>query len=558
MKKKTIAMLLAVSMCLTSLAGCGGDGKKAEKKDQGEFINTFTGSWPESLDPSTKSDLYGTDILYNITEPLLRIQDMKDGEEGAIEVVEAGAESYEISDDEKVYTLHLRDNKWTDGEPVTAEDYVYGMQRSISQEAACPNANFLYYIVNGEAINTGKKKPEELGVKALDDKTIEITLEHPTPFFLQLLTQRPFLPQRKDLYEKYGDTYGTDPEKTPQCGPFVIDEWVINSKQEFKKNPDYWDAENIKLDNIHVKVLQDSNTIYNSLAKGEIDFCAVADPKRRKEFENNKDFIMTEVRRADTGYLLVNCKDSSNLKNAKMRQAVSIAIDRQEVIDATEHGVPIPGYDFVPPVMHVSGCEETFNKEGEGWVKKLMDENPDPRKLFIEGLKEAGLDPDPGKFTLRYLGAGNSPEGRQMTECIAGQIQDVLGVKVDAQDKEWNAFMNDVQADEYDVANLALNAGYDDPSDFLSAYYSKAPNFDTGYANADYDKYYEESQCEPDLEKRSQLLHDAEKLIVYDDAVAIPLQHRISYRFTAKYVKDANISMFCTTGWRNMSTADRK
>ena len=582
MKKKSLAMVLAAAMCVTSLAGCGGkdepDMSKYDKKeskeekderddvndeiptggepDKEQFINTFTSEQPTTLDPSKGSDMYGSVILYNTVEPLVRIQDKKD-EFNEIEYVNAGAEDYEVSDDGLVYTFHLREgNKWNDGEPVTAENYAYGIRRSADPDTACPYANLMFYIKNGQEINEGKKKLDELGVKVIDDKTLEITLEHPTPYFIDIVTQRTYFPQREDLAEKLGDKYSTDPDTLPQCGPFILKDWTMNTEQNFVKNDDYWDAKNVKLDKFHVAIIQEANTIYQALKSGEIDFAGVSDPKWKAQFFDDDNFYHISKTRADTVYLTTNYHENSNLKNNKMRQAISIALDRQELIDATMNGVPIPAYDFVPPA--VSNLGEVFNVENKGCVSELAEDNKDPKALFIEGLKEAGLDEDPGKFELHYLGSGTSQDARLMGEFIQQNLKDVLGIKVKVDQMEWNQFMNAMQAGDYDVAHLAWNADYNDPSNFLETCYSKTAVYDNGFEDKKYDELLEKAQVEEDVAKRGELLHEAEHQLVYEDAAVIPINHRVSHSFIRKYIRNANISMFCTTGMRNMYTSGRK
>ena len=579
MNRKHLSRLLASVLCFTALAGCtrpSSDKDPASKKehksalhdnvsdqipisgkpDKDQFIRTFANSQPTTIDPSKGSDLYGNTILYNTTEPLIRIQDKKDGKIGEISYLPAGAKSWDKSQDGKTYTFHLRKNFWHDGKPVTASDYAYGIRRSAAPETACPYANLLFYIKNGEAVNTGKKDLGALGVKALDDYTLEITLEHPTAYFIDIVTQRTYFPQRKDWVEKHGDSYSTTPETLPQCGPFLLKDWTINSEQNFVKNPDYWDADNIRLSRFHVAVIQEPNTVYQALKSGEIDFANVLDPKWKAQFFKSDAFYHVTCANPDTAYFTINCQKNANLSNAKMRQAVSIALDRKELIDATMHGIPIPAYDFVPPT--VSNLGLTFNKKGTGCVRELSKDHPDPKALFIEGLKEAGLSPDPADFKLHYLGSGTSQNARLVSEFIKQNLEDVLGITVDVKQMEWNQFINAMHAHNYDLAHLAWSADYNDPSNFLEICYSKSSLHDSGYKNAAFDKLIEAAQKESDPKKRGKLLHDAEHIILYEDPALIPVNHRVTHSFRKTYIRNVNISRFCTTGLRDAYTSGRK
>ena len=579
MKKKNLTMLLAAAVGIASLTGCGHKAKNTlhsqksvnaqnnrsttsdpiptkGQPDKEQYLNTFVSSQATTIDPSKGSDLYGNKILYDTTEPLIRIQDKKGGELGEIEYVPAGAKSWDVSEDGLTYTFHLRENKWNDGKAVTAHDYAYGIKRSTDPKTACPYANLMFYIKNGQEVNDGAKKPDELGVKVLDDKTLEITLENPTSYFIDVVTQRTYYPQRKDWIKKYGDAYSTTPETLPQCGPFLLKSWTMNSSQDFIKNPDYWDASNIKLDKIHVAVIQEANTIYQALKSGEIDYAGVSDPKWKAQFFDDENFYHITLANPHTGYFALNCHDSSALKNAKMRQAVSIALDRKELIDATMHGVPIPAYDFVPPAVSSLGLP--FNTEGQGCVKDLAQKNPDAKALFIKGLKEAGLDPDPSNFELHYLGAGTSQDARLITEFIQQNLEEVLNIKVKVDQMEWNQFMNAMQAGDYDIAHLAWGADFNDPSNFLEIFYSKSSIQDSGYKNEDFDKFIEEAKLESDPTTRAELLHKAERIVVSEDPAVIPISHSVSHSFIRNYIRNINISSFCTTGYRNIYTSGRK
>lgn len=594
--KKFLAILLVLVMAISVLASCkpadtpadadkpaetttdeGKDkddlgGEKVATSDEiptggepdaDQYINTFDDSHPNTLDPSKGSDAYGNSILTNIVEPLIRVKDVE-GKLGETEYWAAGAESWDISEDGLTYTFHVREgNKWNDGEPVTAKDYEYGILRSIDPRSACPYANMCYYIKGAEAANTQKvaegEEPDfsEVGVKATDDKTLEITLESPTPFFLDLVTQRVFFPQRKDWVEKYGDTYATSPETSPQCGPFILDNWVVNSEQNFVKNENYWDKDEVKLSKYKVSIIKDSNTIYNALKAGEIDYAGVSDPKWKTQFLDNPDYYTIVRARPDTTYMMFNCNKDSNLANAKMRQAMSIALDRQELIDACYNGVPTPAYDFVPPAITCQGKE--FNKLGEGWVKKLMEDNPDPKALFIEGMKEAGLGDDPSKVTIRLLGSGTSQDARTSAEFVQQNFQEVLGCNVDVDNQEWSQFINIVQTGkDFDLAWLAWNADFNDPSNFLETCYSKTAAYPTGYANAEFDSLIEQAKVEQDADKRCQILHDAEKILMYDDPALMPIVHRISQVFRRTYIRDAAYSFFDTMGMSRIYTSGRK
>lgn len=591
--KKFLALLLVLVMAISVLASCKPaeekpaeepaateEGKEEGKEeapaetgaltemptdgepDADQYINTFDTAHPNTLDPAKGSDMYGNGILLNIIEPLVRIQDVK-GQMGSVEYVPAGAESWDISEDGLTYTFHIREgNVWNDGTPVTAKDYEFGIKRCIDPRTACPFANNTYYIKGAEKVNKTKlaedEEPDysEVGVVAKDDKTLEITLEHPVPFFIDIVTTRIFFPQRQDLVEQYQDTYSTSPETAPQCGPFILKDWVINSEQNYVKNDNYWDKDNVKLSKYKVSIIKDSNTIFNALKAGQIDYAGVGDPKWKGEFLNNPDYYSTVRANPDTTYFMFNCNADSNTANNKVRQAISIALDRQELIDSCYNGVPTAAFDFVPPAVTVQGKE--FNKLGEGWVKKLAEDNPDPKALFEEGVKEAGLG-DPSSVTIKLMGSDTSQEGRTSGEFVQQCLEEALGCKVEVDNQDWSQFINIVQTGKgWDIAWLAWGADFNDPSNFLETCHSQTAAYPTGYKNEEFDKLLDEAKVEQDADKRVQLFHEAEKILLYDDAALSPVIHRIANVFRRSYIRNANYSFFSTMGMSRIFTSGRK
>ena len=251
--KKVIALLTAAVMTL-SLAACGGssDGNSSNGGSGSEqVVNTYLEAEPTTLDPSRRSDQYSSDILMNVMEGLIRVEER----DGKYTVVPGDAEKWESNDEGTVWTFHLgEDRKWSDGEPVTADQYVYSLQRSADPDTGCPNSYFVSPILNYDKISTGEASVEDLGVKAIDEHTLEITLAAPMASFLESTDASIFYPQRKDLVEKYGDQYGTDLDKFVYNGPFTLTEWVHNSSLKLEKNDNYWDAKNVDLETVNYQI----------------------------------------------------------------------------------------------------------------------------------------------------------------------------------------------------------------------------------------------------------------------------------------------------------------
>ena len=246
--KRILAVMLAGAMML-SMAACGGESKEesaaqpsAEQKtidgnvlDAEQYFNGYLGADPTTLDGVIGNDNIGGGVLNNVMEPLTRLAE-KDGKnirEGA------GAESWESNEDGTVWTFHLRENTWSDGQPVKAQDYVYSIVRTLTPETGSPNSYLLTCVKNANAVLAGEMDPSELGVKAIDDKTVEFTLEQPTPYFLSLTDGRIMQPQRQDIVEQYGESYGAEATNMVYCGPFKVESWMHNAEMVLVKNDSY-------------------------------------------------------------------------------------------------------------------------------------------------------------------------------------------------------------------------------------------------------------------------------------------------------------------------------
>ena len=589
MSKKFLAVLIAAILALSVLAGCGKDtGKESDKTtdtettdqkddqkddqkettddkadadktetadaeaDEDQFINTFIGSWPNTFDPATGDDMYGNGVLINTLEPLIRVDEDENG--GSV-YVPAGAESWEVSADGLEYTFHIRQGmKWSDGKDLNAQDYAYAIRRSATPETACPFANLVYLVKNGEAVNKGEKPVEELGVETPDDYTLKVTLENECPYYLDTVTQRVYFPQRQDMVEALGDQYGSsEVENIPVCGPFKIADMTINNEIVYEKNEDFWNAANVKLQKVNAQILNDPNTINNALLTGELDFAGVGDPKWQAQLAETGEYTRVTNLNPWTGYWLMNFNEGSNVANTKITRAIAAVLDREQIIETAWNGNPVAAYAFVPPTVRVQG--EEFNKEGEGPALDLKNEVTDPKALFEEGCKELGKDP--ATVTIRLMGSDISNEGRIAIEGFQQQVEKALGCKVEASNHEWNDFTNRLKANDYDIAWLAWGADFNDPSNFLETNYSKTRAYPTAWTNEKFDKLLEEARVTLDAKKRGELLHEAERVLIYEDAALVPINHAVSNVFRRNYVKGARNNYFATMGFQVLYTAGR-
>ncbi|QQY79326.1 peptide ABC transporter substrate-binding protein [Keratinibaculum paraultunense] len=556
--KRKLALLLALVLLLSVFTvACGkeepakgGDKEKVEEGpgedvsdediDDEQYV-TLTITEPQAIDPSKSSDIYSADILNEITEGLVRLEV---GEDGGDVIAPAGAEDWDVSDDGLVWTFHLRDYEWEDGEPVTAHDFEYGMKRTINPETASVYAFLLYPIKNAEACNSGEKDLDELGVKAIDDKTLEITLEGPCAYFDKLLAFKTMYPQRKDLVEQWGDKVGSEAEYTISCGPFKLTEWTHKSELVLEKNENYWDADTVKLEKITYKVIEDPSTAYNMLSNGQIDICGVSKPEWLEKFKQRDDLVYVSEYQPSVAYQFFN-QDVKLFSNANVRKAFILAIDREELLDVLYYGIGEPAYGWIPPVMKVG--DKTYRDVVDEPLKKLKEENPDPKELLIKGLEELGMDPDPSKITVTMLQSGTDAESRRFAEYYQQAYETVLGINVEAEYMDWPVFLDRVQSANYELAGMGWNGDYDDPMTFMDMWITGSGMSDIQWSNKEYDELIKKAQTSLDDEERLECFKRAEEILLYEDGCISPIIYRKSSRFQYDYVKNI-MRPLCASG----------
>lgn len=569
--KRALALSLVVLLMVFSIVGCGSSDKEpaaapvatpAEESgnatqsetaemDSEQYLNLVLLAEPTTLDPSKGADSYSNAVLINVLEPLNRLEEDKDLNNF---LAPAGAESWEKNEDGTVWTFKIRENTWSDGVKVRAQDYEYGIKRSLAQETASPYAFLLMPIKNAKAVNAGEMKVDELGVKALDDATLEITLESSTPYFEQLTYQRVCLPQRQDLVEAHGDKYGSEPDTLVYNGPFVISNWVHNSEVTLSKNDQYWDKDKVKLNTINLKIIQDENALYNSLANGSVDQVAANKTEWREKFMKDEHLDHAEVVNPNTYFMFFNTKDSV-FGNANIRKAFSAAINRDELAQVIFYGVNQPANGWVPPSINLGN--EEYRKIVEEPVKALVKDNPDPKELLVKGLEELGLDQDPAKLTVKISLGSTDQWFRTYGEYLQQMFIKKLGVNLEIEQMEWPVFNDNVQKGDFQMGYMAWGSDFNDPISMLSLFKSDANAIGTGWKNARFDELMDLAASEMDNAKRLEYFKEAEQILLYDEAAVAPVVYPRSNIFRYKYVHDIGITPFGTAGYKYSYTQGR-
>ncbi len=538
--RKILATVLAAVMSISVLSGCGkkdtaGGNTGAVDKDQ--YLNVVLGAEPKSLDPSKSTDLYSSQVLLEVFEGLTRVE-KKDGKDV---VTAAGAEKWDISQDGLTWTFHLRDNKWSDGQPVKASDYEYGIKRTLDPKTASQYAFLLMPIKGAAAYNGGKGKVEDVGVKALDEKTLEFKLEGPCPYFLDLTYFKVMLPQRKDIVEKYGDKFGTEANTLIFCGPFTLKTWEHNSKMELEKNENYWDKNSVKLSKASFKIIKELNSRMQELENGTLDMAAVAKPEWIKRFDDTKKFDVIEGYDGSTVYYFFNQKNKA-LSNAKIRLALSLATNREDISKVLYKNLATPAYAWCPPQVQLGGNE--FRKQAGNPLEEAKKNNPDLKALLVQGMKEAGLGEDPSKLTITYLQSGTDTQAKEFAEYVQQMWNKNLGINVKVEYVEWAVFQKRTDDFDYEVGGMAWSGDYNDPMTFFDMWETGANIVSTGWSNKDYDALIQSTRGTTDQKARLEAFKKAEQLLLVDNAVVAPTVYRMKKTYKYQYVKNAMSPVF--------------
>ncbi len=421
--------------------------------------------------------------------------------------IPGAAESWQISDDGKTYTFKLRDHQWSDGQPVTADDFVFAFRRILDPKEAAEYAQILYPIKNAEALNSGKMQGmENLGVRAVDPKTLEVQLENPTGYFLELLTHYTTYPVPKHTVEQYGADW-VKPEHIVSNGPYHIVEWTPHSRIVAEKNPNFYDAANVKIDKVVYYPDEDRSAVTKRFRAGEIDF--------QEEFESQQiDFLRKEIPDAvhvspylGTYYYVFNVKRKP-FDDPRVRHALSLAVDRDIITGKVLKTGELPAYAVVPPKTGKYG--EPYVPD---WSKTSL---PERQAKARELLKEAGFGPDhPLKFELSY----NTSEDHKRIAVAAQAMLKAVGVQANLVNREVKVHYDRLNQNDFEVARAAWVADYNDPQDFLYLLQTttKVQNYGR-YSNARFDQLMDQQAASRDQDERMRLMHEAEKIAVDDDA----------------------------------------
>ena len=528
MKKRILPLLLTAAM-VAGLAGCGSSAAKettaasdnnqttAESTEAGsttgeKILKVQVGPDPETVDPALNSAVDGGNMILHAFEGLLTLDENGQLKEGQ-------AESWETSEDGLTWTFHLRDGlKWSDGTDLTAKDFVYSWQRVCDPNVAAPYAETVLGMVKGydEAIAGDITK---LDVQAPDEKTVVVNLANPCSYFGELAAFATLNPVQQATVEANGDAWATSADTYISNGPFMMTEWVPGSHITFSKNPNYWNAEAIKLDKLEFELIEDPNAAYSAYPSGEVDMIKDVPTEEIPSLQGNDDFHVDPI--IGTYYVSLNLQ-KEYFQDARVRKALSLAIDRNYVANTLMQGTYSPASAIVGPGwLDTDGS--SFAENANGGTPYIDNDNFDANLEEAKKLlEEAGYPNGEGFPQIEYT--TNDAGYHKVVAEYLQQAWAAIGIDLKVNIVEWASFTPMRRNGEFDVARNGWVGDYTDPSNILELFCTTNGNNDGKYTNADFDAAIEDSRATTDAATRSADLHKAEDTLM-NDAGCIPIAY---------------------------------
>ena len=532
--KRIVALVLAMVMAL-SLAACGGSSAPAATaapaaagdaapadtaaaaSDGDKVLNVMVEVEVESLDPQVATDGTSFEVIANYTDGLTQM----DADGAAVPAI---AESWDVSEDGTIYTFHLReDANWSNGEPVTANDFVFAWQRAADPALASEYSYMLSdigQIKNAAAIIAGEMDKSELGVKAIDDKTLEVTLEVPVSYFLSLMYFPTFYPVNQAFFEGLADgTFGTSPETVLSNGAFVLTSYEPAALSfSLTKNADYYDADKVQLDGLNYQVIKDSQQAYMSYQNGDLDIVMLSGDQV-EQVEGDPELNITGA--GYLWYLTLNMHDVPALNNQNMRLALSNAVNRASIVGDVVKDGSVATYTAVPPQFAAGPDGSDFSADQTMFSDVCSDDTAKAAAYYEAAKAELGTD----TFEFELL-VEDQTETQNVAAVIKDQVEKALpGVTLNIKVEPKKQRVADIQDGNYEVCLTRWGPDYADPMTYLNMWITGCSNNYGLWSNADYDAIIADCTTGAyvtDAEARWSAMYDAEK-IVMDQAVIVPL-----------------------------------
>jgi len=542
--KKGLALLLVFALVVTSFVGCAqktnepvkapeegqeqseatepAPGEEPKELNASQKLTYNLGHDPETIDPQLNSTVGGSIIIANTFEGLVTFD--KD-----LKAVPGTAEEWKVSDDGLVWTFKIRENaKWSDGKPVTAGDFVYAWQRAVDPDVPCDYAYMFDMIKNGTKAYKGEVSPEELGVKAIDDKTLEVTLEAPAPYMVEIFGFATLSPVRKDIIEKDPERWAFTPELAVSNGPFKLASYSQNDVLKLVPNEEYWARDRVKLEELNFVFILEQSTALSAMEAGDVDgIDEVPNQEIPRLQAESEDFIIAPY--LGVYYYVFNLTKEP-FDDVRVRKAFAKAIDRNAIVTTVTLGGQVPATGYVPSGVTFAG--EDFRKAGGDYgMDPMAAQVEEARKL----LAEAGYPNGEGlpKITLQY---NTSENHKRIAEAIQEMWNQNLNVNVELTNMETRVHYPALEEGNFQIARAGWIGDYNHPMTFLDLLLSDSGNNYTQVRNEEFDRIINEAKLAPDEKKQAELMHKAEDIIM-ENMTVLPIYYYTLPMMMGKYVK---------------------
>ena len=513
MKKKFALLLAAAMVSTTVLSGCGGSkdngagaGDAGAVAEEGNHLVVQLGPDPETMDPALNSAIDASNMIIHLFEPLLSMD--KDNN-----VIGGMAETWEVSEDGLTYTFHLRDGlKWSDGSEFTSEDFVYTFKRMADPMTAAPYGHDLLCMIKGynEAENGNV---DALAVSAPDAQTFVVELSYPCVYFDKICAFAALSPVNQVTIEANGESWAIDPATYVCNGPMKIKEWVPGSHILMEKNENYWNAEAVTADTIKFVLMEDMNAAYSAYKTGEVMFSRDVPTEEIPNLRENPEFHVAPI--LGTYYVSLNL-EREYFQDPKVRQALSLALDRQYIADTIMQGTYSPAVNFVGPGVSDAEAGSSFQDTTIAEYGEFfhVDDFEGDLAKAKELLADAGYPNGEGFPMIEYM-TNDAGYNKALAEYLQSAWGE-LGINTDIKIIEWASFTPTRRNGDYDIARNGWVYDYDDPSNMLNLFESTNGNNDGRYNNPEYDALIASARETVDKAEHYSLLHEAEQLLLND------------------------------------------